>query len=204
MKISEIFYSIQGEGFLTGVPSVFVRTSGCNLSCPWCDTKYAQNGEEMPLSAILRDVKKYDCDHVVITGGEPCLHEGVEELTRALCDYHRTVETNGTIKRNVRAELISLSPKLPDLSPDILRFYMEPHRDYQLKFVVESECDLPKINEAVKELRAPKEKVLLMPRANTVGQLRERREKVIDLCKQYGYRYCDRLHLAVYGNKRGA
>src|SRR5450631_4279017 len=102
MKISEIFYSIQGEGMLAGVPSVFVRTSGCNLRCTWCDTPYTSwnpEGEEQDLSAILADVRRRGATHVVVTGGEPMIQEGIARLTEGLkeLDLHITIETAGTV-----------------------------------------------------------------------------------------------------------
>src|SRR5207245_4988362 len=85
MLISEIFYSIQGEGELTGVPSVFIRTSGCNLRCNWCDTKYASwnpEGADMPVDVILEKVSAYPANHVVLTGGEPMIAKGIRDLAR--------------------------------------------------------------------------------------------------------------------------
>src|SRR5208282_3058232 len=102
MKISEIFYSIQGEGMLAGVPSVFVRTSGCNLRCTWCDTPYTSwnpEGDDQPLGAILADVRRQPATHVVVTGGEPMIQEGIARLTGRLKDLglHITMETAGTV-----------------------------------------------------------------------------------------------------------
>ena len=93
MLISEIFYSIQGEGELTGVPSVFVRTSGCNLRCVWCDTPYASwnpEGADMSVDQILEEVKKHPARHCVLTGGEPMITRGIHELAQALrhAGYH--------------------------------------------------------------------------------------------------------------------
>src|SRR5215469_9962101 len=76
LKIAEIFYSLQGEGSLVGVPSVFVRTSGCNLRCVWCDTPYTSwhpEGEERTLPSIVAEVEQYPARHVVVTGGEPMI-----------------------------------------------------------------------------------------------------------------------------------
>ena len=84
MRISEIFYSIQGEGRLSGVPSVFIRTSGCNLRCVWCDTPYTSwspDGKEMGLDEILHAIESYPLDHVVLTGGEPLLSLEIEDLS---------------------------------------------------------------------------------------------------------------------------
>ena len=102
MRISEIFHSIQGEGLLAGVPSVFIRTSGCNLRCRWCDTPYASwnpEGEEMGLKVIMERVSGYDCRHVVLTGGEPMVASGIRELAAALrsAGMHITIETAATV-----------------------------------------------------------------------------------------------------------
>src|ERR1700759_1277653 len=102
MLVSEIFYSVQGEGRLSGVPSVFVRTSGCNLRCRWCDTPYASwtpEGAEMSLPEILTEVKKHPAHHVVVTGGEPMIAKGMPEMLTALHEAgkHITIETAGTI-----------------------------------------------------------------------------------------------------------
>src|SRR5829696_7945417 len=101
MWVSEVFYSIQGEGELTGVPSVFVRTSGCNLRCSWCDTKYASwepEGDELSVEAIVEKVLSYPARHVVLTGGEPLVAKGIRELAQRLHEagWHITIETAGT------------------------------------------------------------------------------------------------------------
>src|SRR5688572_16150897 len=117
MKISELFYSIQGEGKLAGVPSVFVRASGCNLRCVWCDTPYASwdpDGEDVPVDQIVRRVRTFDAKHVVVTGGEPMIMPDVEPLCAALrdADLHITIETAATVWKPVHLDLASLSPKL--------------------------------------------------------------------------------------------
>src|ERR1700674_3462346 len=99
MKISEIFYSIQGEGILAGVPSVFIRTSGCNLRCVWCDTPYtswAPEGTDMSVANILSHVV---ATHGVVTGGEPMIAPDIVALTEALraANKHITIETAGTV-----------------------------------------------------------------------------------------------------------
>src|SRR5438034_6238104 len=102
MKISEIFHSIQGEGMLTGVPSVFVRASGCNLRCVWCDTPYASwqpEGENVPAAEIARRVGEFDARHVVVTGGEPMIMPDIVELCARLREagHHITMETAATV-----------------------------------------------------------------------------------------------------------
>src|SRR5438045_4179295 len=102
MKVAEIFYSIQGEGILTGVPSAFVRTTGCNLRCTWCDSPYTSwrpEGDHLTTDAILSRLAAFPTRHVVVTGGEPLLAAGIEELCAALHEqrYHVTVETAATL-----------------------------------------------------------------------------------------------------------
>src|SRR6266700_3347126 len=107
MFISEIFYSLQGEGELTGVPSVFVRASGCNLRCTWCDTPYASwepEGEEMTVGEITARVTAYGAEHVVLTGGEPMIMPEIVELCDALKGrgHHLTIETAATVYKEVK------------------------------------------------------------------------------------------------------
>src|SRR6266436_1362968 len=114
MFISEIFYSLQGEGELTGVPSVFVRTSGCNLRCNWCDTMYASwnpEGDELPLETILTQVESHPANHCVLTGGEPMVAKGIHELAQELRHRgkHITIETAATIMpKGIACDLASL------------------------------------------------------------------------------------------------
>jgi len=117
VRISEIFYSIQGEGRLIGTPSVFIRTSGCNLRCVWCDTPYTSwtpEGEDWTIKEVLREVRKHPARHIVITGGEPLLAAEIQELAAALkrAGAHITIETAATIFKPVACDLVSLSPKI--------------------------------------------------------------------------------------------
>jgi 7-carboxy-7-deazaguanine synthase len=229
MLISEIFHSLQGEGELTGVPSVFVRTSGCNLRCNWCDTPYASwqpEGTTMTVGEILAAVRSYPARHVVLTGGEPMLAKGIRELAAELkkLNYHITIETAATLAPDgIMCDLASLSPKLKNSAPDArlddtwrkkhetLRWQPEvvrqwlAHYDYQLKFVVSQAEDVDEIETMLVELgrEIPRAKVLLMPEGVTVEALRARAGWLGELCKQRGYRYASRLHVELYGNKRG-
>jgi 7-carboxy-7-deazaguanine synthase len=107
LRIAELFYSIQGEGALVGVPSFFIRTSGCNLRCSWCDTPYTSwrpEGVEMGLDRILDEVRAHPTRHVVVTGGEPMIAPEILPLTQKLRDRaHITVETAGTVFSRWRA-----------------------------------------------------------------------------------------------------
>jgi 7-carboxy-7-deazaguanine synthase len=98
MRITEIYQSIQGESSYAGLPCVFVRTTGCDLRCGWCDSEFTfSGGTQMTLDQIVRDVEKYDCEMVELTGGEPLLQSDIAELATRLADAGHTVliETGG-------------------------------------------------------------------------------------------------------------
>jgi 7-carboxy-7-deazaguanine synthase len=226
MKIAELFYSVQGEGMLSGVPSVFVRTSGCNLRCVWCDTPYTSwepEGGDMPLDEILRFVELQPAGHVVITGGEPMIQRQVVELTRRLrtMGKHITVETAGTVFEPVECDLMSISPKTSNstphdreggrwaemhnrarIQPAVLKQLIETY-DYQVKFVVSSESDLSEIRVLVSRLGVPATRVLLMPEGVDRQTLRARGLWLAEVCKNEGFRYCPRLHIELWGQERG-
>ncbi len=227
MKISEIFYSIQGEGTLVGVPSVFVRTSGCNLRCTWCDTPYTSwqpEGEERTVSSIVEEVNGYGASHVVITGGEPMIAPQIEELTEELAGQraqHITIETAGTVDAHVRCDLMSISPKLANSTPhtrdngrwadqhERLRYQPEILRrliqlyPYQLKFVIAEPADLQQVNAIVSEIGASRNRVVLMPEGVDAGALAERGRWLAEIAKQEGFRMTPRLHIDLWGNRRG-
>lgn len=228
MKIAEIFHSIQGEGKLVGVPSIFVRASGCNLRCTWCDTPYASwepEGREMPVGQIVEEIAKHPAKYVVLTGGEPMIMPDVEELCRRIKqrDYHLTIETAATVYKPVDADLASLSPKLSNSTPieraggrlaevheknrlnlPVIQQFIESSRDFQLKFVVSNEADLREIDEILPGLHGwQPQDVLLMPEGVTQDELARREEWIVCLCKQRGFRFCPRLHIALFGNQRG-
>jgi 7-carboxy-7-deazaguanine synthase len=226
LKIAELFYSIQGEGMLAGTPSVFVRTSGCNLRCVWCDTPYASwdpEGEEVALEEILARVTRYRAHYVVVTGGEPMIAPEIVPLSAALrqMGLHVTIETAGTVFAPVDCHLMSISPKLTNstpldreggrwaaqhdrlrIRPEVLRRLMGTY-DYQLKFVVTAEDDLGEIRDLVAQLRANPQRVVLMPEGTDPEVLRERASWMVEVCKQEGYRFSPRLHIDIYGNRRG-
>ena len=230
MKISELFFSIQGEGELTGVPSVFVRTSGCNLRCRWCDTKYASwkpEGENVTINDLLDKVCSYPARHVVISGGEPMIAKGIEEFTHLLKESgkHITIETAGTIAPNgIQCDLASLSPKLSDSTPkegDINKEWIDRHEskrldydilsewvnsyNFQLKFVVSREEEIKEIQNVISRIEGKilPQKVLLMPEGIDPDTLRSRYDLLINLCKENGYRLCHRLHIDLFGNTPG-
>jgi 7-carboxy-7-deazaguanine synthase len=230
MWISEIFHSIQGEGELTGVPSVFIRTAGCNLRCTWCDTKYASwepEGAHLSLDDLVAEVERHPCSHAVLTGGEPMIAKELPALAQRLraAGKHITIETAGTIPpEGIACDLASLSPKLshstpqpgeiaPEwiarheaarLQPAVLREWVTQY-PFQLKFVVAREEDLAEIEDVVASIGAPipPHKVLLMPEGTDAATLASRRELLVRVCRERGYRFCDRLHVALFGHTRG-
>ncbi|MGF1633135.1 MAG: 7-carboxy-7-deazaguanine synthase QueE [Phycisphaerae bacterium] len=228
MKLAEVFHSIQGEGKLAGVPSVFVRASGCNLRCTWCDTPYASwnpEGDDVPVDELVGRVLAYGCRHVVFTGGEPVIHPEAEALCEALKnrDCHITLETAATRFKPLQIDLASLSPKLANstpwereggrfaqthdaqrLRPEVIQRFIDTSPAFQLKFVVADATDLPEIELLLAQLTGwtPAD-VLLMPEGIDEPTLRERTAWLAELCKQTGYRLCPRLHVSLYGNTRG-
>ena len=230
MLISEIFYSVQGEGELVGVPSVFVRTSGCNLRCAWCDTPYASwhpEGETMTVEEIVARVLAFPARHVVLTGGEPMAARDIHALAAQLHAHgkHITIETAGTLPpEGIACDLASLSPKLRNSTPvpgTISDAWIERHErtrlqseiicqwiaghDCQLKFVVETAVDLEEIRALLAALSVdvPPWKVLLMPQGTDIETLDGREDFLLEACKSDGYRYCHRLHIQLFGNTKG-
>jgi 7-carboxy-7-deazaguanine synthase len=234
LPVNELFYSLQGEGKLAGVPTVFVRTSGCNLRCWYCDsyhTSWEPTHAAMDVEEVVEEVRSYDeADHVVLTGGEPMMHDASVDLLERLDDagYHLTVETNGTIYRDAPIDLASISPKLqnstptPDRDPkgegewaerhekrridvDALSALVETY-DFQLKFVVTEADDMPEVNDLVARVREAAnvpvrdEDVLLMPEGATRDRLNETRGRVAELAMEHGYRYTPRLHVALWND----
>jgi len=230
MLISEIFHSIQGEGELTGVPSVFVRTSGCNLRCTWCDTPYASwnpEGETRAVADILRAIEAHPATrHVVLTGGEPMIAKDIRLLADAVraSGRHITIETAGTVApEGIACDLASLSPKLlnsaPDAlehatwrrkheatrwQPDVIRAWIDAY-PYQFKFVIARPADVDELEHMLAALgrEIPRHKVLLMPEGTSLDKIRSRAVWLGELCKARGYRYAHRLHIELYGNQRG-
>ena len=229
---------------MTGVPSVFIRTSGCNLRCDWCDTPYASwkpEGPEMSVEEILMKLTEWNCDHVVLTGGEPMIASDLPELATALKKQkkHITIETAGTILPNgIPCDLASISPKLSNSTPPATRdpAWAKRHQatrlqpevisewiikyPFQLKFVVSSENDLVEIKDLLSHLKTflapplkrvwseegpsvPSDKILLMPEGIDSKTLASRSPWLVEICKREGFRFCPRLHIELFGHKRG-
>jgi len=225
MIVNEIFYSLQGEGFLAGVPSVFVRLAGCPLRCRWCDTKYAwadEAGRQHTVNDVVQSVQKKRCKHVVITGGEPMIQPDLPKLVRELkaAGKHITIETAGIAYiPDMPCDLMSISPKLSNSVPEDAKLAAShedsrldlavlgeliAHYNHQLKFVVDSANDLTEIQEIldrVGDLDAGK--VMLMPQAATREELLAKSPAVADMCKLVGFAFSQRLQVLLWNNQRG-
>ncbi len=242
MKISELFYSIQGEGKRAGMPSFFIRTNHCNLRCLFksgnlCDTSYTswypedlKNLGETDIDQISDKYRKVLCRDIVITGGEPTmqadeLHLLCRKLKNINKDSYITIETNGTFIGEFinYTDLISISPKLKSSVPvntsyermhnkgrinkEVLMKYNSLHKagkfDIQWKFVFTSEKDILEIKHLQSEAGFENENVYLMPEGISKKDLNKTRTETVRACLKYNYNFTERLHILIWGNKRG-
>ncbi len=222
--IAETFTSLQGEGELIGMPSFFIRTSGCNLRCSWCDTPYTSwtpEGVRRSVVDLVAEASGSGFRHVVVTGGEPLLQREIGVLTRALASegFHITVETAGTVAPDFACDLLSVSPKTANSDPEgrwlerhrrlradvgPLRKLIERFATLQLKFVVRGPEDLPDIVRVLEQLPAVDSgRILLMPEGRTPSEVTQIAPIVAALCLEHGFRYTPRLHLDLFGGRRG-
>ena len=227
MRIAEIFRSRQGEGLLSGTPSVFVRASGCNLRCGFCDTPYtswAPEGDDLSIAEILRQVAAADCRHVVLTGGEPMLFAELIPLAEALQrdGHHLTIETAGTLYLPIACDLMSISPKLSNSTPPenrdprwhrrheasrhvptVVRRLMNEY-DYQLKFVIDTPADCDEVENYLSDFpEVDRRRVLLMPQGIEIHELAVRAAWLEPMCAERGMTYCPRRHIEWFGHTRG-
>ncbi len=227
MRIAEIYRSVQGEGLMTGVPSVFVRASGCNLRCWFCDTPFASwhpEGYDMSTDEIVAQSEEWDCRHIVITGGEPMLFSELIPLSEQLRanGRHITIETAGTLHLPVACDLMSISPKFASSAPPNAahphwhrRHLRERHRpdvirrlvtefQYQVKFVVDTTADLDEVSAYLDEFpEISRERVLLMPQGTDADQLAARTLWLRPYCEAQGLIFCPRKQIEWYGPVRG-
>jgi 7-carboxy-7-deazaguanine synthase len=224
MYISETFTSIQGEGILAGLPSFFIRTSGCNLRCRWCDTPYTSwqpEGERRPVESLVDEAANAGVGHVVVTGGEPLLQREIGALTSGLAavGLHITIETAGTVDPEFHCNLLSLSPKTANSDPpgdhrerhrrvrrDIepLRRLLQRFPEHQLKFVIEGADDLPEVLSLLGSVDVvDASRVLLMAQGRSAAEAADRAPEVAALCLEHGFRYTPRLQLDLFGGGRG-
>ena len=222
----EIFYSIQGEGINTGKPAVFLRMALCNLACRWCDTRYTwdwgegdaiQYAVEMSSNQVEQEILKHGCRFLVITGGEPMLQQ--RELLPLLKNLKNKglffeIETNGTILPepdmidlidhwNVSSKLTNSGNKISSREKSECYHFFCVLPSSHFKFVVDTEKDIKEIKFLVQKYGLKPEKVILMPQATNREVLLEKSRWLVELCKKEGYIYSLRLHILLWGDKRG-
>ena len=172
MKINEIFYSIQGEGKWMGLPNIFIRTTGCNLRCSFCDTTYAyETGEEMSIEEIINRIRKHPCNYVCITGGEPLLQEEIVQLIDVLLEkkYVICLETNGSIDierlAGKKSLLISLDIKCPSSTMHEKMNFNNVSLltcNDQLKFIIQNREDCEYAKKIIKKYK-PQSAIFFQP-----------------------------------------
>ncbi|MCF6199476.1 MAG: 7-carboxy-7-deazaguanine synthase QueE [Hyphomicrobiaceae bacterium] len=216
IKVTEIFYSVQGEGINAGVPSVFVRLFGCNLTCSWCDTKYAWHKDfarfdKRSAVQVAEQICVYGLsNNVVFTGGEPALLQPAirkirKELLVLSSDFSFEIETNGTLAiTDSFWDVINISPKLENSGQKPYEILAQgwPQKSWW-KFVVDHKADLTEILALMEKHNISHQRVMLMPQAQTRKQLVAASPKIIELCKQHGFRFSPRLQVFVYCDKAG-
>ena len=239
----EIFFSIQGEGKSLGLPSVFVRTSLCNLHCIWCDTDYTWNWAgtrfehvndqrpgyqkfnkkdwivKLPVAEVATIVGELPCRNIILTGGEPMLQQPaltrlMLELRKQSPEYRFETETNGTLVPNeafdAAIDQYNVSPKLANSNnPQQLREKAAAYRFFaasdkaHFKFVIAEKNDLQETLELIERYHIHYSKIWLMPEGASRQSLTRRRKWLVEVCKHYGFRYTDRLHVQIWGSKKG-
>ena len=216
-RIAETFYSIQGEGATAGVPAVFVRLQGCSVGCGWCDTKYSWDpaaGREVELPALLDEVAAFPCRRVVITGGEPLESPLFTPLAGALGErgYALEVETSGIlpppadadggIQWNVSVKLSGSGvPERVRINPDAIRAFRA--RRAWWKLVVSRTAEVNEVLRLVERFDLPHERVLLQPEGLRPEEITTRTPWLVEMCKEHGFRFSPRLHILIWGAKRG-
>ncbi len=226
-----------------GIPSVFVRTSLCNLHCIWCDTDYTWNwdntrfphvNDSIPgyhkfakkdwiatceIEEVAAAVLSYDCRNIILTGGEPMLQQPalvnlMECLRKIKSEIRFEVETNGTLVPSeafdASIDQYNVSPKLENSGnpaklrnkPAAMHFFAGSNKA-NFKFVLADQSDLEEVQQLIHHYQIGSEKVWLMPEGNQASTLNKRRKWLVEICKKHQYRYSDRLHVQIWGAKKG-
>ncbi len=227
LPIAEIFLSVQGEGINAGTPSVFLRTYFCNLTCTWCDTKYtwlnqdeSKSGidyQSMTVDDVIEKITGFGCKHVVVTGGEPLLHQRVLLLVLSAlkkAGVSIEVETNGTLEPSAGmlevVDCFNVSPKTSNSLVDArLRVRRGPLQVFAgsqkawFKFVTADSHDVDEVEELISACGLPRDRVMLMPEGVDADALLVKSRWLVDVCKERGFRFTPRLQILLYGNRRG-
>lgn len=216
-RVAEVFYSIQGEGATAGLPAVFVRLQGCSVGCTWCDTKYSWDpgaGREVEVETLVEEAAAHPCRRAVVTGGEPLESPIFVDLLRALGTrgFAIEVETAGIVPPPPgveRAVQWNVSIKLGGsgvdearrIRPEAIRGFLA--RNAWWKFVVTDDADVSEVLQLAERFALPRARILLQPEAIRREELIERSRSVVEACKRHGFRFSPRLHVLLWGAKRG-
>lgn len=222
LLLNELFYSVQGEGASIGQPAVFARLQLCNLHCVWCDTRYTWDPAHpdydhytlITPGELATRLAQFPCRRLVITGGEPLLHrEALEQLLELIPEWDVEVETNGTLAGSAKIRercQLNVSPKLPSSGnelhiaqrPDVLRTLAQAPNAW-FKFVVADQEDFAAMEHLIAATQLPHDRIIVMPEGRTQREITEHALAIIDLVKDRGYRLLPRLHVMLWGDKRG-
>jgi len=192
MRITEIYKSIQGESSFTGLPCVFVRTTGCDLRCRWCDSEFTfTGGVQMSVDDIMSRVEQYNCDLVELTGGEPLLQPDIDELARRLCDAGNTVliETGGhgdisTLDSRVVRIMDLKCPASGECERNLWSNLEHLRRSDEVKFVIANRGDYEWARATIRQHRLEDRAKILISTAYGLAQPKE----VVDWMLEDGLR----------------
>lgn len=163
LKVNEIFYSIQGEGEYTGIPTIFLRLADCNLNCEWCDTDYSTY-KIYDTPEIIKKIEKYNCKNLTITGGEPLLQiDAVNNIVEQLPEYQIFIETNGSLKKTLENKLrvnYTVSPKI-DIEGVFEYYHYNPKATF--KFIIQNQEDIDRIYNILEKYPYYKKTIYLQP-----------------------------------------
>ena len=210
---SNLLCYVLGEGMFAGEPAVFVRLTGCNLRCQHCDTKYSWlHGKEKSVEDIMEEVNEFPeaISHIVITGGEPLLQQ--PELQKLISkldkeDFTIEIETNGTIKPLLKSENLfyAVSPKIEKSNENIVDFVAlaKEKNNTMFKFVVNDDDDVKYFMKTVINPFNIREFSMFMPQCTTEEEFKVKSKWLIERCKVNGIRFCPRIQVMIYGNRKG-
>ena len=208
LRINEIFYSIQGESSRIGMPTVFVRLTGCPMRCTYCDTAYAfHDGQQKEIEEIIQEIKKFDTNYVTVTGGEPLAQKNCIELMNQLCElgYQVSLETGGALDiKDVHSKVkIILDVKTPKSNEDKNNFWpnlSNIRTNDEIKFVIQDYEDFSWSMDIIEKYQLNQNQILFSPVYNVLAN-----EQLAEwiLKHQLNVRLQLQLHKILWGEKKG-
>lgn len=211
MQISEIFYSIQGEGVTIGTPSIFIRLAGCHLRCTWCDSKFTwplHSKWQLNPKQLFKEISQYPCRNLVITGGEPLIQQDELKVFLEIVknnNYRTEMETSGSIQTKLGRliDQYNCSPKLSNSGNKPYQLKKFPKKRTWYKFVVDNKEELREIMDYCNKNGIAKDRIILMPQGITKEEISKKLLWLAEICKENNLKLTTRLHVEIWGNKRG-